>query len=184
MSAAAEATAPLRRRSRPAKGRLAGKTVRGTQVDATRRASVVLASEGRPFTPEAIARAGDLAVAFGGVVLVMSIARVHGTAFGMQHSGLMPTRQEWEAQAEQTRKAVAKLKRRGIAAEGQVLGTRKAAERICALAAEVGAEAIVMGADQPRSRLVAGMMWSQEPQAVARRAKIPVHLITDDKGNH
>ena len=41
-----------------------------------------------------------------------------------------------------------KLRRRGLRAEGQVLGTRKPAQRICALAGELGAGAIVMGADR------------------------------------
>lgn len=159
---------------------MAGVNVRGTAVEAGRHASVILASEGRPFTAAAIARAGELARHADSTVLVLSTARVHGTAFGLQHSGLMPTKLEWDAQREIVSKAVARLKRRGLAVEGQVLGTREPAKRICALAAEIGAHAIVMGADPPRMRAIAGMMWSQEPQAVARRAKIPVHLIDGD----
>ena len=181
MSAASEAlTNAPRRRARPVKGRMAGVKVRGTAVASDRRAGVVLASEGRPFSAAAIARAADIAKQQDTSVLVLSIARVHGTAFGLQHSGLMPTKQEWDVQLEHTRTAVAKLKRRGLTAEGQVLGTRNPAKRICTLAYELGAGAIVMGADPSRNRMAASMMWSQEPQAVARRAKIPVHLLTDD----
>ena len=77
---------------------------------------------------------------------------------------------------------MADTKRRGLEAQGQVLGTRNPAKRICALAAEVGAGTIVMGADAPRVRMIASMMWTQEPQAVARRAKVAVHLITEDGG--
>jgi hypothetical protein len=181
MSAASEALTT--RRVRPAKGRMAGVKVRGTVVESGRRAGVVLASEGRPFTAAAIARAAAIAEQQDTSVLVLSVARVHGTAFGLQHSGLMPTKQEWDEQTEHTRKAVTKLGRQGVAAEGQVLGTRNPAKRICALAYEVGAGAIVMGADPPRNRMAASMMWTQEPQAVARRSKVPVHLITDDPGN-
>lgn len=183
MSATADAlSAGPRGRAKAVKGRMAGVKVRGSAVAKDRRAGVVLASEGRPFTAAAIARAGDIAQAHDTSVLVLSIARVHGTSFGLQHSGLMPTKQEWDEQAGQVQAAVAKLKRRGVAAEGQVLGTRKPAERVCRLALEVGAGAIVMGADAPRNRLAASMMWTQEPQAVARRAKIPVHLMIDDAG--
>ena len=59
-----------------------------------------------------------------------------------------------------------------------MLGTRKPAQRICALADELGAGAIVMGADQSRkSWLIGGHdVVTQEPQAVERRAAIPVHL--------
>ena len=178
MSADAVAGWPARRQ-KAARGRLAGVKVKGTPVAAGRSASVLLASEGREFSAASIQLAGDLARADGGGVLVVSIARVHGVSFGMQTPGLMPTKAEWDEQHTYVKKAVAKLKRRGVGAEGQVLGTRKPSQRICALADELGAGAIVMGADRSRSRLIAGMMWSQEPQAVRRRARVPVHLTAD-----
>ncbi len=54
---------------------------------------VLLASDGRrPFSnasiDEAIARAGD------GPVAVVTIARIHGTQFGLPNPGLMPTKGE------------------------------------------------------------------------------------------
>jgi nucleotide-binding universal stress UspA family protein len=167
------------RRGKAVRGRLAGVKVRGTPLASSRSASVLLASEGRDFSAASVELAGDLAREAGGTVLVLSIARVHGVSFGMQTPGLMPTKAEWDEQHACVRKAVAKLKRRGVQAEGQVLGTRKASQRICALADELGAGAIVMGADRSRNRLIAGMMWTQEPQAVRRRARVPVHLTTD-----
>jgi hypothetical protein len=39
---------------------------------------------------------------------------------------------------------------------------------------------IVMGADPDRNRFVGNLLWSQEPQRVRRRAKIPVVLVVDD----
>jgi hypothetical protein len=39
-----------------------------------------------------------------------------------------------------------------------------------------------MGADPPRQRFIANLMWSQEPYRVKRRAKVPVHLVVDDAG--
>jgi adenylate cyclase len=38
-------------------------------------------------------------------------------------------------------------------------------------------DAIVMAADSPRHWLVAGMIWSQEPYRVRRRAAMPVYLV-------
>jgi nucleotide-binding universal stress UspA family protein len=141
---------------------------------------VLLASEGREFTAASIALAAEHATVADGTVLVVSMARVHGVKFGLPNPGLMPTKAEWEAQREIVNHAVARLKRKGLRAEGQVLGTRSPAKRICALADEVGAGAIVMAADKDRGWLIGGTMWSQEPQAVARRAKVPVHLVRPD----
>ncbi|MHB8693237.1 MAG: universal stress protein [Solirubrobacteraceae bacterium] len=160
-------------------GQLAGVKVKGDAV-ARRAASVVLASEGRAFTAASIDLAADLARQADGTVLVMSTARVHGVSFGLPNPGLMPTKAEWDAQRDIVNKAVARLKRRGLRAEGQVLGTRQPAKRICSMADEVGAGAIVMGADKSRGWLIGGMMWTQEPQAVERRSKVPVHLAIDE----
>jgi nucleotide-binding universal stress UspA family protein len=161
-------------------GRIAGVRVKGSVVSPSRTASVLLASEGREFTPASIDLAADLARRADGTVMVMSIARIHGVAFGLPNPGLMPTKAEWDAQREIVNKAVARLKRRGLRPDGQVLGTRKPAQRICKLADELGAGAIVMGADRSRGWLIGGMMWTQEPQAVERRSKVPVHLAIDE----
>jgi hypothetical protein len=168
-----------RRRSRVV-GTVAGVKVKGSPVPRDRTASVLLASEGRPFTVASIALAADLARAADGTVQVLSIARVHGVGFGLQAPGLIPTKAEWDEQREIVNRAVSRLRRRGLQAEGQVLGTRKPAKRICALAGELGSGAIVMGADPARAKLIRGMLWSQEPQAVERRSKVPVHLAIEE----
>jgi hypothetical protein len=138
---------------------------------------ILLASEGRPIPQHAVDAAAGLA---GFSVRVLSIARVHGVAFGLQTPGLLPNKQEWQEQRDLVAKAVKALKKRGLAAEGQVLGTRKAAKRIVADAIATGCEAIVMAADPPRSRLIQDFMWSQEPYRVRREAKkLPVILVTE-----
>lgn len=177
MSALAEA-------ARRTKGRVAGMAGPGWMAGAhvhgpvlERSAAVLLASEGREFSSAAIRLAAELADEHAGPVQVMSIARVHGTAFGFQTPGLMPTKAEWEEQRQIVDRAVKKLRRQGVEAEGQVLGTRSPAKRICARAGEIGADAIVMGADPDRGWVLGSMMWSQEPQHVERRAKrVAVHL--------
>lgn len=141
---------------------------------------ILLASEGREISDAAIRRVIELAND-GAAVHVFSIARVHGVSFGMQVPGLLPTKQEWQQQRDLVAKAVKRLKRRGFAADGHVLGTRKAAKKILEEARLHDSEAIVMTADADRNRFVADLLWTQEPQRVRRRArKLPVFLVTDE----
>ena len=137
---------------------------------------ILLASEGREIPKAAIARVRELA-APGGTVRVFSIARVHGTAFGMPSPGLLPTKKEWAAQRELVQAAITRLRHAGLDAEGHVLGTRNATKKILQEAAAHGCEAIVMAADPDRNRVVATAMWSQEPQRVRRKARLPVFLV-------
>ena len=108
---------------------------------------------------------------------VFSIARVHGTAFGFPSPGLLPTRREWQEQRDLVAAAVDALRKRGFEAEGEVVGTRKPAARICAQASAVGADVIVMAAEPPRNRVVADFLWSQEPYRVRRHSTVPVYLV-------
>jgi nucleotide-binding universal stress UspA family protein len=137
---------------------------------------ILLASEGRTIPNAAIARVVELARP-GASVRVFSIARVHGTAFGMPTPGLLPTRAEWAAQRDLVDKAIKRLKRKGLAAEGHVLGTRNATKKILQEAAQHECQAIVMAADPDRNRVVGNVMWSQEPQRVRRKARLPVFLV-------
>jgi nucleotide-binding universal stress UspA family protein len=141
---------------------------------------ILLASEGRPIPDAAIARVIELARPAGASVRVFTIARVHGVAFGMQSPGLLPTKREWEEQRKIVDRAVKRLERKGIDADGHVVGTRKSTKRILQEAEFAGCDAIVMAADPDRNRVVGDMMWSQEPQRVRRRAKIPVFLVVEE----
>jgi nucleotide-binding universal stress UspA family protein len=142
--------------------------------------AVLLASEERAITAEAVDVAARLAAPAGAPVYVFAIARVHGASFGLPNPGLLPSKQEWDAQRASTSKAVKALRKRGIRAEGRVLGTRAAAKKIVAEAERLGCDAIVMGADPPRSPWVADFLWSQEPQRVRRRSRVPVYLVTPE----
>ncbi|MBV9605004.1 MAG: universal stress protein [Solirubrobacterales bacterium] len=141
---------------------------------------ILLASEGRPFSDAAIARVIELARPGDATVRVFSIARVHGVAFGLPNPGLLPTKREWEEQRKIVDRAVKRLERKGIDADGHVVGTRKSTKRILQEAEFAGCDAIVMTADPDRGRVVGDMLWSQEPQRVRRRSKLPVFLVTDD----
>ena len=140
---------------------------------------ILLASEGRPIPDTAIAHVVALAQDSGASAHVFSVARVHGVSFGLPNPGLLPTKREWAEQRDIVAKAVERLQREGIAADGHVLGTRKATARICQEAIKQECEAIVMAADPNRNRVVGDLLWSQEPQRVRRRAKVPVYLVLE-----
>ncbi len=141
---------------------------------------ILLASEGRPFSDAAIERVAELARPAEASVHVFSIARVHGVSFGLPNPGLLPTKAEWKQQRELVATAVKRLRALGLKADGHVLGTRKSTKRICDEAKLQHCDAIVMGADPDRNRLVGDMLWSQEPQRVRRKARIPVHLVVQE----
>jgi nucleotide-binding universal stress UspA family protein len=141
---------------------------------------ILLASEGRPIPDAAVDRVLELAKRPGATAHVFSVARVHGVAFGLQTPGLLPSRREWLEQREIVAKAVKRLRRKGVEAEGHVLGTRKATKKILEEAAREGCDAIVMAADADRNRFIGDMMWTQEPQRVRRKARVPVFLVADE----
>jgi nucleotide-binding universal stress UspA family protein len=141
---------------------------------------ILLASEGRPITDAAIDRVAELARPGDASVRVFSIARVHGVAFGLPNPGLLPTKREWEEQRKIVGRAVKRLERKGIEADGHVVGTRKSTKRILEEAMLAGCDAIVMAADPDRSRVTGDFLWSQEPQRVRRKAKIPVFLVVEE----
>jgi nucleotide-binding universal stress UspA family protein len=142
---------------------------------------ILLASEGRPIPDAAVDRVVELARPAGASVRVFSIARVHGVSFGMSNPGLLPTKKEWDEQRDIVGRAVARLKRKGIEADGHVVGTRKTTKRILQEAKVAGCDAIVMAADPDRNRVTGDFLWSQEPQRVRRKAKIPVFLVIDEE---
>ena len=143
---------------------------------------ILLASEGREISEAAVTRVLELLDRSDASVYVLSIARVHGVAFGLPNPGLLPTKREWDEQREMVRKVVKRLKRKGIEADGRVIGTRNATKKIVQEATISGCDAIVMTADPDRNRVVGDFVWSQEPQRVRRRAKIPVFLVAQDDG--
>jgi nucleotide-binding universal stress UspA family protein len=139
--------------------------------------AVLLASEEREISPAAVQLAARMARRCRAPVHVFSIARVWGTTFGFPNPGLNPTKGEWDTQRRNVDKAVKALRRKGIDADGRVVGTRAAAKRIVREARRLECDAIVMGADPPRGRLLADFIWSQEPYRVRRRADVPVYLV-------
>ena len=143
---------------------------------------ILLASEGRAIPAAAIEFVARLARPRKASVSVFSIARIHGSAYGFPSPGLLPNKREWQEQRDLVASAVKTLRKRGFEADGAVVGTRKAAARICAQASALGADVIVMAAEPPRNRVAADFMWTQEPYRVRRKARVPVYLIPDAAG--
>jgi nucleotide-binding universal stress UspA family protein len=156
----------------------AGSRAPTTKPRARRYKRILLASEGRPFSDEAIAEVLAIAAPHA-YVRVLSVARVHGVAFGMPNPGLLPTKREWAEQRDAVASAIKRLKRRGLNADGHVVGTRNATKMILNEATAYRCETVVMGADPDRNRLVANAIWEQEPQRVRRRCKLPVYLALE-----
>jgi nucleotide-binding universal stress UspA family protein len=143
--------------------------------------AVLLASEEREIPRAAVDLAARIAERSNAPVHVFSIARVWGTSFGFPNPGLLPTKKEWDRQYEVVRKAVARLRRKGIEADARVIGTRAAAKRIVQEARRLKCDAIVMGADPAKHTLVRDFHWAQEPQRVkARAGELPVYLVLPD----
>jgi nucleotide-binding universal stress UspA family protein len=138
---------------------------------------ILLASEGRPIPPAAVAFAARLAGNAGADVHVLSIARIWGSGFGLPHPGLLPNKREWKAQHDLVAAALAGLKAHGIEGTGQVLSSRNAGKRILAEARRRRVDAIVMSAEGPRHWLVSDFIWSQEPYRIRRRSPVPVYLV-------
>ena len=138
---------------------------------------MLLATEGRPISKAAVARAAALAKADGSPVHIFAVARVHGVAFGLPSPWLRPNHMEWQELRDIVAAAIKLLEQRGVKADGNILGTRKATKRIVGEADRLGCTAIVMTGDPPRNRLVGDLFWSQEPYRVQRRAAVPVHIV-------
>ncbi|HEY7197319.1 MAG TPA: universal stress protein [Gaiellaceae bacterium] len=144
--------------------------------------NVLLASEGRDIPRPAVDFTAEIARRSEASVHVFSIARVWGTGLGLPMPGLLPSKREWDDQHAVVERAVTALRKRGLQADGRVVGTRKGAKRITREAERLGCDAIVMGADPRKPWLVGDFMWSQEPHRVRRRARVPVYLIQPGPG--
>ena len=105
-------------------------------------AGVLLASTGKPFTPAAIAEAARLADR--GRVRVITVARIHGSSFGLQHPGLMPSKKEKDAAEAVVTSAIKSLHRSGLKADGEVVITRSPAKSFTRAARAAGATHVVL----------------------------------------
>ncbi len=85
-------------------------------------ATVLLASTGKPFSDAAISLAARLADS--SRVRVVTVAKIHGSSFGLQHPGLMPDKKERDQAQAIVTTAIRALQRAGARADGEVVITR------------------------------------------------------------
>lgn len=137
---------------------------------------VLLASVDGSFSRKAIAEAVSRSGP-DGRVYVVSVARIHGTAFGFPHPALYPNKQERAEHRAAVAKAIRALEKSGITARGEVVATRHAARTLAGKARRRECEQIVVSA-RPRSRLGV-LSWSNEPHRLAGKVRgIPVVVAT------
>lgn len=148
----------------------------------TEAVGVIVASDGRqPMSGKALEVAAVLAEQRGCQITVVTIAKVHGTQFGIPHPGLMPTKKELITCTEWVEQAVASLKRRGLEADGQVSTTRHGMKSLANIAQVRHASTVVIDGTAARGlrRLIEG-----DPAAELRRRlskhNIDVEIIPAD----
>lgn len=137
--------------------------------------AVVLASGGgAPISAAAVSRAAGLAGE--GSVAVVTVARLHGSAFGLQNPGLMPTRGEREEQRRIVAAAIDALDGAGTLADGQVVVTRDPAKVIARIATRRGAAYVVM--DPAPAGWLQRVLHGDHPRSVRRRLRgVPVVVV-------
>lgn len=125
--------------------------------------TVVLASTGQAISEDAVARAA--ALSGGATAAVVTIAKIHGSAFGLPNPGLLPSRREKDEQRTIVAAAIEQLGDRDVEADGQIIVTRNAGRAISRVARDRGASYVVLQPPHGRLRL----LIEGDPVRVLRR---------------
>jgi len=139
---------------------------------------LLLASTGAPFGRTIIAKTRGLA-APSAKITVLSIAKIWGTALGLPHPGLQPTKAEWEQQREIVDGAAEALRRHGFEVRVRVVKTRRPAKMIARWAQELRMHAVVMPETATGSR-ARRIVEGDLPRDIYRRSGVPVFAISQD----
>jgi nucleotide-binding universal stress UspA family protein len=141
--------------------------------------TVLLAGLGKPFSSAAVGRAAELArqadTALDTPIAVLTIAKVHGSSFGVQHPGLLPTKKERDAQVQLVDDAINRLRRLGVHADGQVAVTRKFLRTILSVASARDARFVVM--DDPGGGPL--RRWFEGDPARYIRPRLPEGVVIE-----
>jgi nucleotide-binding universal stress UspA family protein len=139
----------------------------------------MLASTGSPIDPVVVDRTAQLVAELGTdrpvQIIVISVARIWGTALGLPNPGLYPHKREWDEQREIAGAAAEELRRRGFVAKTKVVASRHAGKTVARWAEFLGCRAIVVGA--PEVTTWERWLRGDEPRDVAQKTSIPVHTI-------
>lgn len=147
----------------------------GPPAPKPRPAAVLLASPGLPFSAAAVASATG--AAGGDAIRVLSIAKIYGTALGIQHPGLLPSKGEVRAQEEIVADAVEQIESAGGKARGEIVATRDVGKTFVRAAVRYSVRHVVLvpGDGSRLRRLVEG-----DPAATLRRRlgeDVQVHVV-------
>jgi hypothetical protein len=151
--------------------RIPGRRLRGDPKP-TAPVGVVLATEGCPLSPAAVAEAARLAGDT--TVAVVSIARIHGSALGLPNPGLLPSRREREEQRDIVGGAIEALERLGVRADGEVVVTRNAGRAFARVASLRGAGHVVL---ETRALGRVRRLLEGDPAGPVRRRLPGVNLV-------
>ena len=138
------------------------------------RALLVVSPTSAAPSSEAVARAVEAAA--GDPVTVLTVLRIHGSALGVPHPGLLPTVRERESGRIAIAAAIAALEARKVRARGEIAVTRADARVIARTARSVGAATVVL--DLPETsgirRLIEGDLAAQLRRRLRGEAEIVV----------
>lgn len=137
--------------------------------------AILVASAGEPFPPEVLAKVRELAGDRRPPVVVVSVARIWGTALGLPHPGLYPTRQEMQQQIERVEAAKTVLGQKGLPAETAVIAARNPGKAIARYAEKTGCGIIVI--PDPRAARWQRILFGHLPHEIRRRTSIPVEPV-------
>lgn len=136
-------------------------------------ASVLLASEGVPYSDWAIRTA--LARAAGRPIKVLSVAKIYGTALGMQHPGLLPNKTELACQEEIVAKAVRRIETAKGRATGEVVATRDNAKTFLRAATRYSVQYVVL--EPGRSGRIRRLVEGDPATSLRRRLDPDVEVL-------
>ncbi len=136
---------------------------------------MLLASPGRPFSGQAVDTA--VTMAGGQPIRVLTIAKIYGTALGLQNPWLLPSKREMQEQRDIVADAIQWIKRRGGRAQGEVVATRDNAKTFIRAARRYSVRYVVLepAAGGRLRKLVEG-----NPGATLRRRlgpEVEVHVV-------
>ena len=138
---------------------------------------ILLAGSGGPFATEVLDEAVRLAEEQDAKISVLQVLRVWGTGLGLPHPALKPNASEQQAALDTVSAALDHLEAHDVPVSGQlIIGTRHPARSILRHIDRTGMHMVVMGA--PAKRRLGDWSWANEPYRVARRARVPVVLVT------
>jgi nucleotide-binding universal stress UspA family protein len=133
---------------------------------------ILVASAGDPFSQAVLDAVVEAAGGERPEVVVLSVARIWGTALGLPHPGLYPSRREMDDQWAMVDTAADHLKDQGFPVRTAVVRARHPGRAIARSADRLGAGLVVVA--EPGGRRLARILRGNPPAEIARRTGVAV----------